>query len=444
MENRNSPRLLVLTDIGGDPDDQQSLVRLLVHANEFDIEGLIPEHWSPGHKQTPKEQMALVLRCLEAYGEVRANLSQHAPGYPTQAHLHSVLKRGKVNVPFALDRDTVPDVSHKVGPGMDTEGSAWIIDVVDRPDPRPVDVNVWGGTADLAQALWTVRQTRSADELAAFVHKIRVHAISDQDDSGPWIRAKFPNLFYILDHSPDGDKMASCYRGMFLGGDESLTSRAWIDAHVRHDHGPLGALYPPETWTGPNPHGALKEGDTPSWFYFYENGLNVPSQPGYGGWGGRFAPKGAFYQDAQDSVGGETSGRTTVWRWRPAFQSEFQARMDWCVRDYEEANHKPHAVVNDDPSRQVIELAARPGEAAHLDARGSNDPDGDALAYRWRVYQEAGTYAGEVQIAGSDTPQATLAVPVNASGTTIHVVLEITDSGTPPLTAYRRIVVAIG
>ncbi len=35
------PRLIVLTDIGGDPDDQQSMVRLLVHANEFDIEGLI-------------------------------------------------------------------------------------------------------------------------------------------------------------------------------------------------------------------------------------------------------------------------------------------------------------------------------------------------------------------------------------------------------------------
>ncbi len=35
------PRLLVLTDIGGDPDDTQSLVRLLVYSNEFDIEGLI-------------------------------------------------------------------------------------------------------------------------------------------------------------------------------------------------------------------------------------------------------------------------------------------------------------------------------------------------------------------------------------------------------------------
>ena len=35
------PRLLVTTDIGGDPDDQQSLVRLMVYANEFDLEGII-------------------------------------------------------------------------------------------------------------------------------------------------------------------------------------------------------------------------------------------------------------------------------------------------------------------------------------------------------------------------------------------------------------------
>lgn len=29
------PRLAVLTDIGGDPDDQQSVIRLMVYANEF-------------------------------------------------------------------------------------------------------------------------------------------------------------------------------------------------------------------------------------------------------------------------------------------------------------------------------------------------------------------------------------------------------------------------
>jgi len=35
------PRLLITTDIGSDPDDQQSLVRLMVYSNEFEIEDLV-------------------------------------------------------------------------------------------------------------------------------------------------------------------------------------------------------------------------------------------------------------------------------------------------------------------------------------------------------------------------------------------------------------------
>ena len=336
------PRLLVLTDIGGDPDDEQTLVRLLVHANEFDVEGIIPEHWrGSGHRQTPGEQMALVQRYLGAYGQVRANLREHAAGYPTEAHLHAVLRRGKMDIPFALDRRTMGDVTQIIGSGLDTEGSEWIIGVVDRPDPRPVDVTVWGGRADLAPALWRVRYERSAAGLDAFVAKIRVHTIGDQDDTGPWIRKHFPGLFYLLDHSRDGD--------------------------------------------------------TPSWFYFCVNGLNVPAQPGFGGWGGRFAPHGAFYQDTQDAVGDETSGRATVWRWRPEYQNEFQARMDWCVRSYGQANHKPLAVVNGDSSRQMMRLFAAPGERLHLDAAGSSDPDSDTLAFRWWVIPQAGTYGGDIE-----------------------------------------------
>ena len=43
------PRLMVLTDIGGDPDDEQSLVRLLMYSNAFEIVGIVPELWA-GHK----------------------------------------------------------------------------------------------------------------------------------------------------------------------------------------------------------------------------------------------------------------------------------------------------------------------------------------------------------------------------------------------------------
>ena len=34
-------RLIVETDAGGDPDDEQSLVRFLLYSNEWDVEGII-------------------------------------------------------------------------------------------------------------------------------------------------------------------------------------------------------------------------------------------------------------------------------------------------------------------------------------------------------------------------------------------------------------------
>ena len=74
------------------------------------------------------------------------------------------------------------------------------------------------------------------------------------------MRSEFPGMRYILAGAPPGrDKREGVYRGMYLTGNESLTSRDWVEANVR-SKGPLGALYPMKTWTAPNKHGCLKEG----------------------------------------------------------------------------------------------------------------------------------------------------------------------------------------
>jgi hypothetical protein len=308
-----------------------------------------------------------------------------------------------------------------------------------------VNVTVWGGPTELAQALWRVRHDRTPEQVKRFVGKLRVDSIGHQDDSGPWIIKEFPDLFYVLSKAPEGkDKREGAYRGMYLGGDESLTSREWVDEHVRIAHGPLGALYPTSTWTAPNPHATLKEGDTPSWFYFLPVGLGDPAHPEWGCWGGRFRhAAGGRYEDARDTVGDQTHARATVWRWRPAYQNEFAARMDWCVKPPKEANHPPVAGFNKDTSGKAIRLEAKPGERVKLSADGSSDPDGNALTYRWFVYREAGTYDGTAQVEGAGKSEATLAVPADAAGKVVHVVLEVTDHGTPPLTRYRRVVVGV-
>ncbi len=432
---RERPRLLVLTDIGGDPDDQQSLVRLMLYANEFEIEGLIASaSGTPGELKETVTKPHLVREIVEAYGQVRGNLALHAEGYPPVQDLLDGIRAGNPN--RGLDA---------VGDGHDTEGSRWIIAVVDRPDPRPVNITIWGGQTDLAQAMWRVRNDRGSEGLKRFIAKIRVHDIADQDKIVEWIWTQFPGLFYVLNKAPGGrDMREAAFRGMYLGGDESLTSREWIDTHVRRDHGPLGVLYPPRTWTAPNPHASLKEGDTPSWFYFLPLGLSDPNHPDWGGWGGRFTRlRDRIYRDAHDRVGNVTDARATVWRWRPAFQADFQARMDWCVKPAGQGNRPPVPVLEGDRSPHVVEVKARPGQATRFSAVGSSDPDGDSLSFHWFVYPEPGTYERDVPIGSPTAETVTLNVPTDAGGTTIHVVLEVTDAGEPSLTRYRRAILHV-
>jgi hypothetical protein len=427
------PRLVVLTDIGGDPDDQQSMIRLMTYANEFEIEGLIASATgTPGELKEEVARPDLIREIIEAYGKVRPNLLLHRPDYPTAADLLERVKSGN------------PKRGVKsVGEGHDTEGSRRIVAVVDRDDPRPVNVAIWGGSTELAQALWRVRNDRPAEDLKRFIGRLRVHSIGHQDDTGPWIVEQFPDLFYVLSKAAEKhDMREGAYRGMYLGGDESLTSAAWVDAHVRKEHGPLGALYPTKTWTAPNPNGCLKEGDTPSWLYFLPTGLSDPAHPEWGGWGGRFrSAGGGLFRDAADTVGTTTDARATVWRWRSAFQADFAARMTWCVASPKSANHPPITVLNGDKGIGVVELTARSGQVVKLTAVGSSDPDGDRLSFHWFVYPEAGTYGKDVPLSDATAETTTLTVPPDAVGKTIHVVLEVADSGEPALTRYRRIVI---
>lgn len=319
MTSPARPRLAVLTDIGGDPDDQQSMIRLMVYANAFDIELLLASAaGTPGELQRAITRPELIREIVDAYGLVLPNLRRHADGWPEADALRAVIVSGNPHRGRGC-----------VGDGHDTAGSSALIARVDAGTPeRPLNITIWGGQTDLAQALWRVRTDRGAGGLAAFVRRLRVYDIDDQDGLAGWLRDEFPGLWYILAKAQPGrDKREGTYRGMYLTGGESPTSLAWIDAHIRAAS-PLGALYPVRTWTEPNPHGCLKEGDTPSWFFFLPQGGNDPADPSRPGWGGQFhAERGTFFRDLP--AGPDFDPRTTVSRWRPDFQADFARRMAW-------------------------------------------------------------------------------------------------------------------
>lgn len=319
----DKPRLAVLTDIGGDPDDQQSMIRLMVYANEFEIELLLASAaGTPGELKVAITKPELIREIVDAYEAVLPNLRRHASGWPPAETFRARIVSGNPQRGRA-----------HIGEGHDTPGSRALIERIDAgATERPLNIAIWGGQTDFAQALWRVKQERGVEGFAAFAKKFRVYDIADQDGIAEWIRQEFPGMFYILAKArPGRDRREGVFRGMYLTGDVELTSRAWIEANVR-SRGPLGARYPVKTWTAPNPHACLKEGDTPSWFFFLPRGGNDPRDPTKPGWGGQFVrePDG-WFRDPPATAGGDP--RETVSRWRPEFQRDFAQRMAWCVSE---------------------------------------------------------------------------------------------------------------
>lgn len=447
-------RLVVLTDIGGEPDDSQSMVRLMVYSNQIDIEGLVATTSIWMKDATHEEAIRSV---VAAYAHARPNLLLHEKGFPTAESLIKKIATGQPG--YGVDA---------IGDGKDSPGSSLIVRALEKDDPRPLWVAAWGGINTLAQAMDTLRRTRTPAEVARMVEKLRVYAISDQDDAGAWLRKTFPAMFYIVSPGKYGNATWTAINTKVDGIDNGTISNGWLAQHVQQGHGPLGAAYPDVGWG--------MEGDTPTFLALIPNGLNVPDRPDFGGWGGRYALQTPSIEGLGDAVEGgvpilaETRpiwtnavdtyvpyqapdhGRTlkpgqhsfqdfraTLWRWRDEFQNDFAARMDWTVKPYRQANHPPQVRLAT-PER----LTVKSGERFTLSALGSTDPDGDSLTYLWFHYPEAGSWTTPIAPTGAENVyHVSFRAPVVSKRETAHFILKVTDKGTPRLTRYRRVIVTI-
>jgi len=419
-------RVIIETDAGGDPDDEQSLVRFLVYTNEWDVEGIIANrpHARDGENKNPERTGLGIVRALvSAYGKCHANLVRHDPRYPDPGHLMACTVAGY---------DDIDD------------GVNLLIRAIDAPDPRPVWFCNWGtdrGSAEscLKRALDRILRERGPEGYATFKTRLRLSSADKFGEHTGLLQPPFP--LWVDTLRPTVDKKRWYHRF------SPLTARAGgfdLERDVRTGHGPLGALYPTNTGL------PQKEGDTMMFLYLVPTGMNDPNEPAWGSWAGRYGPHGEFpgmpyfWANQSDTWQGTTSRENTLARWAVALQNDFRARMDWCATgDVRKANHAPVAVLNGDRSKTICHIQAKPGDTVRLCAQGSADPDGNTIAPTWFVYREAGSLDREVKLSAVVGEDTSLVAPPTEGPATIHVILQLEDDGAPRLFAYRRAVIAV-
>lgn len=107
IPSNEKARVIVLTDVANEPDDEQSFIRLLLYSNELDIECIAATTSTWLRDAIHPEKL---YERVEAYREVYPNLRLHAEGYPKPDDLKAMIKRGRVA--FGMKG---------VGDGLDTE-----------------------------------------------------------------------------------------------------------------------------------------------------------------------------------------------------------------------------------------------------------------------------------------------------------------------------------
>lgn len=241
-------RVVVSTDIGGtDPDDFQSMVHLLLYSDTLDIEGLISSPFGPGRKEH-------ILQVIDCYEKDYPNIKTYSDRYPRPDELRAITKQGAFDTPGPI------------GIGKPTEGSEWMISCAHKNDPRPLNILVWGGIEDLAQAL---------HDAPDILPKLRVYFIGGPNkkwsvDAYNYIANNYKNLWII--------ECNDTYRGWFTGGNQTgeWGNKEFVARNIA-GHGALGDFFNNQLG------GTIKMGDTPSVGWLLRGMPDNPSKPGWGG-----------------------------------------------------------------------------------------------------------------------------------------------------------------
>lgn len=478
VRSSDEPRTIVTTD--GEVDDQDSFLRFLLYANEMDVEGLVYSSSQWHYKGDGKGTLFIsementarrygyrtdlrwpgetwMQEFIGKYAQVYDTLRLHDRSYPTPKRLLDLVEVGNIEFEGEMAKDT--------------EGSDHIKEVLLDDKPGPVYLQVWGGTNTIARALKSIEdQYKGTRKWARIYRKVSekavIYTVLYQDATyTKYVAPNWPEIKVIY-NSDQFWNFAYRWRNVVPAELQSYLKGEWMAENIVFNHGPLLSEYyvwgdgrqidnDPEHTHGDveqamerdRMHDFISEGDSPAFLHLFDVGLRNIEDPSYGGWGGRFVqsltnpfrwedgPRATDY----NPFTGEQSTSYPQTRWIDVIQNDFAARADWTVKGYRDANHAPEVRMPD--GRRDIRV--RPGQTVRL-VGWARDPDRDAVTPSWWQYGESDTYPGTVDISGAETWTPRFTVPADAhAGDTIHIVLEVSDGGSPQLTRYDRVIATV-
>lgn len=477
-QTASNPRTIITTD--GEIDDVDSFIRMLLYANEFNIEGLVYSssmwHYKGDGKGTPfTSEMEMtkniygeitdlrwpgtqwMQELIGGYEKIYPNLIKHADGYPTAEYLKSLIKVGNIDFEGSMARDT--------------DGSNFIKEKLLDDDLTPIYLQVWGGTNTIARALLSIENTyKDTPEWGAIYEKVSkkaiIYAILDQDATyRKYISKNWPDV-KVFYNANQFWCFAYPWKASVHEDLHSYLEGGFMGEHIINNHGPLMKMYysygdgQKQEGDDEHVHGDItkikgtrngdfnkydfiSEGDSPAFLHLVNVGLDNLDNPHYGGWGGRLQQSETNpnrWEDGEavadfNPLSNKVDLAYPQIRWLKTLQLDFAARADWCMESYENANHTPTVSLK---HANVLKVEA--GKKVTLKGKAS-DPDGDKLSYSWWQYKEVGSYKGDVSILKPTKCKTKVQVPVDLKkGETIHLILEVSDSHLHSMTRYQRVV----
>lgn len=457
-------RTIILTDMTH--DDGNSLIRYLYYSSWFDLEAMIVTNQLPDFNHDDTGPWDKAMSILDAYREELPQLRRHDPDLPGYEELMAVTKQGRGAIPiiwltntlefsnWIADRyvtsswdsicfhDWIGEGLTPHGEPKDSEGSDFLVEVFEKDDDRPIYVQAWGGTITFVQALYRYRQKHGEEKFQELLPRLHLYGILFQDITFEFFAsfekmqnetcAGFGTAIPTYGKEPVELGMVLYEYGHFwyyVWSDEPGYERP-VTSQMVNGHGPMSDIYDDGG-----------EGDTPAFLYLLSSmlGLNDHLDPTQGSWGSMFRPMGGGFPDRYYYTC--NVDQNELIRWIPAATNSFMNRLLWSVKEPGQVNREPVAAVNGDQSNSIIRLKAAPGDVISLDASGSYDPDGDELTFNWFRYHNADSYTGSLEIATPADPLQEITIPLDINEDDIHIVLELTDNGTPALTSYRRVII---